>query len=96
MRNAGGYVRVTEPFGVREVDTFTCAHCNKVVFVKAGADPSELGGFCRVCMEHICERCTGSVTTLWGEKVVGVCMPFMRQLDIVESREQLRKALGGG
>lgn len=60
MRNPGGYGLMCEP-GKRDVehDTFTCAHTNRVVIVKPGARPEDIGGLCKVCMGLICSEEVG-------------------------------------
>lgn len=52
-----------------EWDTHTCAHCQKVIFVKK--DP---GGFCRRCMKPVCGPCADS----------GECKPFMKRIEEFE------------
>ena len=64
MRNPGGYAFIFDPGvdvfnGIREYDTFSCVHCNKVVFVKPRCDPADAGGFCTCCGDHICKDCVG-------------------------------------
>ena len=54
---AQGYAIITEPERVIERDTFTCGHCGQVVFVKPGADPATLGGWCGGCTKLICPTC---------------------------------------
>ena len=65
-------------------DTFSCCHCNAVVFVKPKADPSEMGGFCRLCMKHVCKKC----------EALGKCVPFERRLEEIERRGKLLEAAG--
>jgi hypothetical protein len=85
MRRPGGEVHVSDPEGPdTRFDTFTCNHCNTVVFVKPMQDPSELGGFCRMCMRHICGPCTAHAG----------CIPFEKKLDAMERRERLRRSCG--
>lgn len=85
MRNAGGYASIVGPDPTVEIDTFTCVHCNGVVFVRERAD---MGGFCRQCMRHICGSCADS----------GECTPFLKAIEKSEEagakRRQLEKALG--
>lgn len=59
MRNPGGYYICTPADGSSavEIDTFTCRHCNGVVFVKPKQNPDEIGGYCRRCAGMICPRC---------------------------------------
>lgn len=84
MRNPGGYAVIVDPNApLREHDTFTCHHCNAVVFVKAGCDPSEAGGFCRLCYKHICGPCADK----------GVCEPFEQKLEAMERRDRFMRAM---
>ncbi len=90
MRKPQGYgitiepPSATSPGSTLEEDSFTCCHCNAVVFVKPRQDPSEAGGFCGLCHSHICPHCAGT----------GACDPFERKLLRMESRERLLLALG--
>jgi hypothetical protein len=83
MRRAQGYAITTEPGKATvEEDTFTCVHCNSLVFVHARQDPTDLGGFCRLCMRHICATCADK----------GSCDPFERKLERIEARDRLLRA----
>ncbi|HEV8245682.1 MAG TPA: hypothetical protein VGP93_07935 [Polyangiaceae bacterium] len=85
MRRPQGYAITTEPGKAdEELDTFTCRHCNCIVFVKPRQDPSEMGGFCTLCMGHTCARCAGT----------GQCDPFEKKLERMESRERLLRQVG--
>lgn len=60
MRKPGGYGLLCQPGSPNvEQDTYTCSHCNKVVFVKPKERPEDLGGLCKVCMGLICPHCVG-------------------------------------
>ena len=84
MRRAQGYAITTEPGkGDVEEDTFTCAHCNSIVFVKPFADPASFGGFCRMCMRHICGPCAGKHE----------CTPFEKKLEEMERRDRFLRAV---
>lgn len=86
MRNAQGYAITAEPGkGDVEEDTFTCSHCNTVVFVKPRQDPSEMGGFCRLCYKHVCGPCAD----------VGTCDPFEKKMEAMERRDRLMKVVLG-
>jgi len=55
-----GYAVLSDPvLGVTERDTFTCAHCNRIVHVKPFVDPASRGGLCKVCGALICKSCVG-------------------------------------
>ena len=79
-----GYAVVLGPDGNVERDTITCFHCQRVVFIQPGADPSSLGGFCRVCMRHICGPCATQ----------GSCRPFEKQLEQMEAKDRLLRSIG--
>lgn len=86
MRQPGGYAVIFEADGSKkEADTFTCAHCQRVVAVKPKAPPSESGGWCGRCAKPICAGCA----------VGGTCTPFEKQLERIESRGRLLKAITG-
>lgn len=59
MRRPGGFFIVSSPDGMTECDTFSCGHCQKIVFVKPRCDPADAGGLCYVCNRHICPSCAG-------------------------------------
>jgi len=84
MRRPGGYAIRSGADGTREWDTFTCSHCQRVVLVEARQDPSTLGGFCRVCMKHICGPCADK----------GVCAPFEKAMERAEARERFLRSAG--
>ena len=88
MRKAQGYAITTEP-GKRDVeeDTFTCCHCNSLVFVsdpKTGAPvpPDQVGGFCTLCYAHTCTKCAD----------IGGCEPFEKKMEKMEARDRLMRA----
>lgn len=102
MRKPGGYAVVTDPDrgAPYEWDTCTCAHCQRVVFTKAGTASTvyliqnragafvgtEAGAFCRLCMAPICLHCHDA----------GGCTPWEKRLEIAESKDRLRRAVLGG
>lgn len=83
MRKAQGYACITSPDETREADTFTCAHCQHVTHVKAGAKPEDLGGLCKQCMGLICSKCVGHV-----------CRPFEKWLELEEASYHARRSYG--
>lgn len=86
MRRPQGYAVTTEADGkVLEEDTFTCGHCNTIVFVQPRQNPSEMGGFCRMCMGHTCATCAG----------IGTCEPFEKKMEAMERRDRLRRSILG-
>lgn len=84
MRQAQGYTIITGPDpGTGELDSFTCAHCNRVRFVKPMQRAEDLGGICHLCGDKrrpsfICELCVGKG-----------CDPFEEKLKRMEARQQL-------
>lgn len=83
MRNPGGYLIGTSPDSVDEHDTFTCAHCNKIVIVKHKSRPEDMGGLCKICMGLTCPQCTGHS-----------CRPFEEQLKKWEASDAARRSYG--
>lgn len=85
---AQGYAILTDPESpTRENDTFTCGHCNRVVFVKPAADPTTYGGFCGACARLICPGCE-------AEKVRTLsCRPFEQWLEAQEAKDRLRRLI---
>ena len=76
MRNPGGYAVLENMWGrKKECDTFSCAHCNRVVHVKPKCDPAELGGHCYICDKMICPSCVAT----------GKCDPLEEKLARMEA-----------
>ena len=87
MRNPGGYgVATDRETGkvLKEEDTYSCGHCNKVVFVKPKCDPADLGGLCYQCMKLICPHCHG----------VGTCDPLEKKLEREAASYHARRSYG--
>lgn len=99
MLRSQGYAIIVDPDApVREFDTITCAHCQRIVFLKPGparqgfdaGDPKnpcpdhDPGGFCRQCMQPTCGPCADA----------GVCTPFEKKLLQMERRDQLLRSIG--
>lgn len=80
-----GYGVITGPAGRIELDTATCAHCQRVWCVRSSdpAQPTSLGGACRVCGGLVCDACAGA----------GVCQPILQQIETYERRMRLRRQL---
>ena len=83
MRKPQGYAAITSPDGVREADTYQCAHCQRITHVKAGAKAEDLGGLCKQCMGLICSRCVGHA-----------CRPFEKWLEAEEASYHARRSYG--
>jgi hypothetical protein len=87
MRNAGGYgVATDQQTGkvLHEQDSFSCFHCNKVVFVEAKCDPADLGGLCFLCWKLVCPECHAK----------GNCDPLEEKLARQESAYHARRSYG--
>jgi len=88
MRLAQGYTIITGPDpGTGELDSFTCAHCNRVRFVKPMQRAEDMGGICHLCGDKhrpsfICELCVGKG-----------CEPFEKKLDRWEKRDRLLRCI---
>jgi len=82
VRNPGGYAVLIDPDkGIVERDTFTCNHCNTVVYIKPKASPDDFGSMCRLCMKMVCRRCAN-----YG------CTPFEKKLEAIEARDRARRS----
>jgi hypothetical protein len=80
-RPQGGWLCVTNTDGtIDEADTFTCAHCQKIVPCRAKQNLDDLGGFCRLCDRLICSRCVGRD-----------CVPFLKAIEAAEEKEYRRR-----
>jgi hypothetical protein len=84
MSRAGGYATITSENGVAETDTFSCAHCNRIVHVPVKAAPDKLGGWCRQCMKPICPTCVSA----------GHCDPLEKKLEREEARYHALRSYG--
>lgn len=89
MRQAQGYTIVTGPApGTGELDSYTCAHCNRVRFVKPMAAANEMPDVCHLCGDKhrpsfICENCVGKG-----------CDPFEKKLARWEKRDMMLRCIG--
>jgi hypothetical protein len=83
---ARGYYRETGPEGTVEHETFTCAHCQRLVKCSVPPNPDIDGWNCRQCFARICRYCASKQ----------VCDPFERKLERIEARASLLKAVGIG
>ena len=76
LRPQGYGVWVEPGVSTREQDSFTCGHCNAIVFVSPLTPTRRVSddGFCRLCSSHVCPTCTDK----------GDCTPFMRLVERAE------------
>ena len=85
MRRPQGYAVVVDPATTTvERDTFTCAHCQRIVFVKPFASASDSGGWCGNCAKPICGPCADLCT----------CVPFERKLERYERAHRFATSAG--
>lgn len=88
MAQPRGYAVLTSPEGVKEWDTLTCGHCQRVVDIKPLTPLSEVGGHCRACDHFICFNCE-------KKRQAGTeCVTVERFCDIVEAQERSRRQYG--
>lgn len=87
LKSQLGYAVIVDPDApTAEYSTVTCGHCQFACMVKAGCDPSDLGGFCRVCFRYVCKSCNKE----------GTCKPFEKQIEQMEARGVLLRSMGLG
>ena len=86
MRKPGGYLLATdrETGKVTESETFTCKHCNRVVFVNTRQHPEDAGGLCYSCSGLICKHCVGKG-----------CEPLERKLENWYRQDELYRSMRG-
>lgn len=88
-RGPRGYFATEGPTGKIETDTFTCQHCNQIVFccdriTKKPLPPDQCGGICNNCRGNICPRCVNR----------GACMPLERAIEQMEERGRRAREYG--
>jgi len=59
---------------LKERDTVTCKHCNRVFHIEPFCDPADAGGFCTVCSSIVCKRCA------YLQSLGKPCTPFVERL----------------
>lgn len=79
-----GFIEITGPEGRREIETFTCCHCNGVADVPPPT-ATEVG-FCSLCQARECLPCARK----------NKCVPFEKKLEAMEARGRLRASMGIG
>lgn len=86
MRRPGGYLQIINADGsMVERDSFTCCHCQRVVFVAPKAAPADCGGWCFRCGKPQCPSCVAD----------GRCTPFEKRLERAEARGRMLAAITG-
>lgn len=84
----GGVGFLCDPeLGNVEVETSTCAHCQRITDIPSRRKMMEHVEFCRNCFRLICLECAGKP-----------CIPIMKKIEEMEERyhrrRQLAKAMG--
>jgi len=79
---AQGFIESFGPEGRREIETFTCCHCNSICNVPPPT-ATEVG-FCARCSARECLPCARK----------NRCVPFEKKLEAMEARGRLLKAMG--
>lgn len=89
MRRPQGYSVLTDPEAPTiERDTFTCAHCQRIVQVPPRADPASMGGICGGCAGLICPACTDR------RQKGGPCIPWEEQMNRQLARQDALRSYG--
>lgn len=91
MRRAQGYaVMVSPDEPMKEWDTRTCGHCQKLEHIKPFMDAADIeyGGQCKMCMRYICRECYERVINGDG------CDVFEKKLERIEAAAKFKKDAG--
>ena len=84
LHKPGGYGIISGPPDVfEEHDTFTCPHCNGVCIVRPGSGTQR--GFCFQCGKPTC-----------GRQPCQTCIPWEQQMEAMENRYRLHRAMERG
>lgn len=87
MIKAGNYSFATDRITgkiIKEQDSYTCFHCQRVVMVQPRQKGEDVGGYCGVCKKLICPVCVGK----------GSCNPWQEQMAKIEARERFLRSAG--
>lgn len=91
MRRPQGLATVYDPGSdvpIREVETFTCRHCQRVVEVEPRADPASMGGICSGCGKLICPGCV-------DRRQAGAnCVPWEEAMRRMMARQDALRSYG--
>jgi hypothetical protein len=74
-----GYGVITDPAlgQPEEIDSCTCGHCGRVVWMKPFENGAAMGGLCTCCDKYICPNCVGKG-----------CSPLQKKLEQWERRRE--------
>jgi len=74
-----GHALIVDPVGGdEELDSITCAHCDRVIWVKPFKHAEAMGGVCTCCGKYYCPGCIGRG-----------CTPLEKRLDASERLSRL-------
>lgn len=83
MQKPGGVGFYLDHLGkVTEVETSTCAHCQKITDIPSRRRMTDVIDICRACMRLICADCAGKP-----------CTPIMRKIEAMEERYYRRRQM---
>lgn len=88
MGQSKGYAQLVGPEGNKEWDTLTCGHCQRIVQIRPFCPLEEVGGHCRPCNKFLCPDCETKRAN--GQP----CIPWAKQMDVIEARERARASYG--
>lgn len=81
----GGVGQYFGPEGQVEIETSTCAHCNRITDIPNRRKMHEQVDICRSCMKLICLECADKP-----------CTPFMKRVEEAEERGYRLRQMGIG
>lgn len=89
MSRRSGYLTITDPGRPKlvEVDTVTCAHCQRVILL------NEQDGTKKPPPAH-CLRCDHAVCESERCNSIRGCTPFEKKLEAIEARDRLMRSIG--
>lgn len=79
-----GYMLLVDDKGRHEADTFTCAHCQRIVRIQKGSGRTR--GWCGHCGKPVC----GNAVCMKS------CTPFMKKVEAQERSSEIMRRLGLG
>jgi len=84
LRKAKSYIQILDPEapgGLIEQDSFSCAHCNRIVIVEPGSGRER--GICQRCRKLVCGR----------KACMDRCDPIEAKIERMEQRQNLQRSL---
>jgi len=79
-RHPSGFTTLTDDQGITHGETLTCIHCARIWQVTPGSGKER--GYCLKCGGPTC-----------GAKACDRCLPFEKQIEIIEQRHALYRAM---